>query len=95
MSVLLDYLLLEFKRKTGRGYSSMNTIRLAISVIATIDGRPAGQHPLVTRFMKAVFLERPSFPRSHTTWDPQLVLDFFFVVLVLLWACLFFISPEN
>ena len=77
MSFLLDFLLLEFKRETGRGYSSMNTIRSAISVIATIDGRPAGQHLLVTRFMKAAFLERPSFPRSHTTWDPQLVLDFF------------------
>ena len=76
MSVLLDYLLLQFNSKTGRGYSSMNTIRSAISAIATIDGHPAGQHPLVSRFMKAVFLERPSLPRSRTTWDPQLVLDY-------------------
>lgn len=26
--------------------------------------------------MKAVFQEKPSFPRYHTTWDPQLVLDY-------------------
>ena len=26
--------------------------------------------------MKAFFLERPSFPHCHTTWDPQLLLDF-------------------
>ena len=76
VSVLLDYLLLQFNSKTGRGYSSMNTIRSAISAIATIDGHPAGQHPLVSRFMKADFLERPSLPRSRTTWDPQLVLDY-------------------
>lgn len=41
-----------------------------------IADRPAGQHPLVSRFMKAVFLQRPSFARTHVTWDPQLVLDY-------------------
>lgn len=36
--------------------------------------KTAGQHPLVCRFMKAVFLERPSLPRHYTTWDLDLVL---------------------
>ncbi|XP_045127706.1 uncharacterized protein LOC123514122 [Portunus trituberculatus] len=47
LNFLLEFLLLEFKREKGRGYSTMNTIRSATSAIATIADRPAGQHPLV------------------------------------------------
>lgn len=75
MNEFLEYLLSEFK-KEGRSYSTMNTIRSAISAIANISEHPAGQHPLVSRFMKAIFQDRPSFPRCHTTWDPQLVLNY-------------------
>lgn len=74
--ILLEYILSEFNWEPGRGYSTMNTIQSAISAIATIADRPAGQHPLVSWFMKAVFLQRPSFSRTHVTWDPQLVLDY-------------------
>lgn len=74
MSCLLDFLLQEFRRGTGRSYSSLNVIRSSISAIANIDSKPAGQHPLVCRFMKAVFLVRPSLPRNCTTWDPDVVL---------------------
>lgn len=54
----------------------MNTIRSAISAVATINDQPVGKHPLVTRFMKAVFQEKPSLPRNRTTWDPHLILDY-------------------
>ncbi|KAK4328559.1 hypothetical protein Pmani_001035 [Petrolisthes manimaculis] len=74
VNILLEFLLQECRNEKGRGYSSMNVIRSAISAIANIDAKPAGQHPLVCRFMKAVFQERPSFPRHHTTWDPDVVL---------------------
>ena len=76
INLLLDYLLQEFKKEEGRSYSSMNTIRSAISSIARIDDVPAGAHPLVTRFMRAVFQKRPSLPRYQTTWDPDLVLNY-------------------
>ena len=76
IGVLLDFLFSEFNRAPGRGYGTMNTIRSAISAIATIAGQPAGQHALVSRFMKAVFLQRPAFSRTHVTWDPQMVLDY-------------------
>lgn len=75
LNIFLQYLLSEFRSAKGRSYSSMNTIRSAISTVASINDRPAGQHPLVTRFMKAVFRERPAFPRCRITWDPKLVLD--------------------
>lgn len=64
----------EFRKETGRSYSSLNVIRSSLSAIASIDFKPAGQHHLVCRFMKAVFLERPSLPRNCTAWDPDVVL---------------------
>ena len=52
----------------------MYTMRSAISVIARIDGRPAGQHPLICRFLKSVFQERPSFSQCHRTQDSDVML---------------------
>lgn len=79
MNVLLEFLYAAFLHgkhdTTGLGYSSMNTIRSAISSVASINGQPAGQHPLVRRFLKSVFHQRPSLPRYTTTWDPNLVLE--------------------
>lgn len=75
LKFLLEYLLLEFNKVKGRSYSTMNSIRCAISAIATIDDKPSGQHPLVRRFMKAVFQVRPSFPRCSSIWDPEIVLN--------------------
>ena len=54
----------------------MNIVHSVISAIANIDAKPAGHHPLVCRFMKAVFLERPSLPRHYTTWNPDVVLSY-------------------
>ncbi|MPC86311.1 hypothetical protein E2C01_081134 [Portunus trituberculatus] len=53
----------------------MNSIQSAVSAIALVQGQPAGQHPLVSRFFKGVFLERLSLSRwCRTTWDPDLIL---------------------
>lgn len=73
---LLEFLLQEFRKEKGRGYSSLSTMRSAISAIAIIDDEPAGQHPLVCRFVKAAFLERPFVSRHHTAWDPDVVLAY-------------------
>ena len=56
------------------GYRTMNVIRSAVSAVALIDGRPAGQHPLVCRFLKAVFNDNPALPRYSTVWNPDTVL---------------------
>ena len=37
---------------------------------------PVGQHPLVCRFLKGVFQERPALPRYTTTWDVSEVLSY-------------------
>ena len=71
VNFLLEFLLQELRNEEERGYSSMNVIRSSIFAIANIDFK---QYLLACRFMKAVFQERPSFPRYYTTWDPDIVL---------------------
>lgn len=77
---MLEFLLTLFKTglksNTGLGYSAINTARSAISALVYIDGKPAGQHPLVCRFLKAVFNERPSLPRYNSVWDVNKVLHY-------------------
>lgn len=73
MNGFLEFLLEQFQ--TGLGYSSMNTCRSAVSTLATIGGQPAGQHPLVRRFLKSVFQQRPALPRYTSTWNPDVVLQ--------------------
>ena len=61
----------------GNSYSSVNTLRSAISaILAPIDGTPAGSHPLIKRFMSGVFNIRPSLPRYSYTWDVNIVLRY-------------------
>lgn len=78
VNVILEFLMNLFNSGksdgSGLGYSALSTARSALSAIATVDGQPAGQHPFVRRFMKAVFNKRPAFPRYNTTWDPDVVL---------------------
>ena len=51
-------------------YRTVNVLRSAISSIHPwIEGKPVGQHPLVTRLMRGIANERPPKPRYSTTWD--------------------------
>ena len=73
---VIDYLLSLFK--SGLGYSGINTARSALSSVLSLhDGVSLGSHPLVIRFMKGVFEQRPSLPRYTATWDVNIVLSYF------------------
>ena len=61
---------------SGLSYSALNTARSALSTMITLDGFPAGQHPLIKRFMRASFNVRPALPRNNVTWDVDIVLAF-------------------
>lgn len=78
VGVVIDFLLELYNGcpplQRGLGYSALGTARSALSTIAVIDNVPAGQHPVVQRFMKAAFNTRPTFPKSAVTWDVDLVL---------------------
>lgn len=55
------------------GYSSLNTHRAALSLISPHD---LGSDPLITRFLKGVFRQRPPRPKYESVWDPKVVLEF-------------------
>ena len=55
----------------------LNSIQLAISMThEEIDGTRIGQHPLVSRFLKGVFNQRPPTPKYSCTWDVDIVLQY-------------------
>ncbi len=74
ISQVLDYLLNRFE--TGIAYSTVNTIRSALSSFIMKDGKPIGQHYLVARFMKAVQNRRPYIPKTLVVWDVNMVLKY-------------------
>ena len=57
-------------------YASLNTARSALSCIISLDAVPAGQHPLVARFLKGAFERKPPPSRPFEIWDVQTVLNF-------------------
>ena len=57
-------------------YASLNTARSALSCIFSLDTVPAGQHPLVARFLKGAFERKPPPSRPFEIWDAQTVLNF-------------------
>lgn len=62
--------------KNGLGYSSLNNVRSALSLILChVDGVQVGCHPLVVRFMRAIGKLRPPALRYNMIWDVNLVLN--------------------
>ena len=61
----------------GHSYSQINTASSALSSIITINKVPCGKHPDVKRFMKGIFLLRPTFPKYHMIWDVKKVFNYF------------------
>ena len=76
LSQVLEFLTTLFD--SGLGYSGMNTARSALSAVVEIkdSNHTIASHPLVQRFLKAVFQSRPSLPKYSHTWDVTIVLDY-------------------
>jgi len=54
----------------GIGYSGINTARSALSTFISVDGIVSlGKHDLVKRFMRGIFIMKPSLPRYNFTWN--------------------------
>ena len=59
----------------GIGYSGINTAKSAISsLVGVISNRDIGTHVLIKRFIRGIFIRKPSLPRYNVTWDVALVL---------------------
>ncbi len=66
INYVLQYMLQGYKQ--GLSYSTLGTMRSALSTIIFVDNKPIGQHYLISTFMKAVFQERPALPKT-ITWE--------------------------
>ncbi|XP_046542560.1 uncharacterized protein LOC124252930 isoform X1 [Haliotis rubra] len=71
---VLDFLLSLVK--AGLSYSSVHTARCALSTIVLLNDQPCGSHPMVSRFLKAVFQENPPVPKYLEVWSVKDVLTF-------------------
>ena len=62
---------------TGSSYSAFNTARSALSAAVDIADSPytVGEHPMIKRFVKALFQSRPQLPRYQSKRDVSKVLD--------------------
>ena len=75
LSEILEFLL--YQLNLGKRYRTINAIRSAISMThEEVDGTRVGQHPMVSRFLKGVFNDRPPAPKYSQTWDVDVVLSF-------------------
>lgn len=73
---IVDYLVKLFK--SGLGYSSLNTVRSALSlVVKPIDGNSVGSHKLVNRFFKTVFKLAPPKRKYETIWNAESILNLY------------------
>eukprot|EP00794_Sanderia_malayensis_P010385 gene10385-11466_t len=69
--------LTELYHDNNRGYSAINTARLALSLIfETVEGLTFGKQALVKRFMRGIFKLIPSLPRYTSCFDASQVLRF-------------------
>ncbi len=73
---MLEFLT-ELFYKYNLKYSALNTARSALSSFLVLDGvHTVGTHPLISRFMKGVFVERPAVPRYTVIWNVRVVLNY-------------------
>ncbi len=75
---VLDFMLAMFD--SGLSHSTMGTIRSALSQLITIDNTPVGQHQDVARFMRTVYLKRPTKSKTSVTWDSNEVLSYLLTI---------------
>ncbi len=63
---VMKYMLQGFR--SGLCYSTLGTMRSALSAIISIDNVAVGQHPVMVSFMRAAFHERPALQKTMT-WE--------------------------
>ncbi len=64
--------------ETGVSYSTLGTARSAICNFVKICGGVNFSNDLyIQRFMRGVYLRKPSLPKYTEVWDVRLVLDYF------------------
>ena len=74
VSFVLEFLTELFEK--GYSYSTINSARSFLScLLPPINNVAIGSDPLIRRFMRGVFIDRPNLPRYTETWDVSTVLS--------------------
>ena len=61
----------------GICYSGINTAKSAISsLVGVVSNRDIGTHVLIKRFVRRIFIRKPSLRRYKVTWNVALVLKY-------------------
>lgn len=63
--------------ESGLSYSVINTASSAVKTFLELLNYRIVFSSRLTRFKKGCFNQRPALPRHVSTWDPQIVLDYF------------------
>lgn len=71
VSQVIEFLTEKFE--SGAGYSTLNTIRSALSLI--LDSSVT-THVIISRLLKGAYKLNPPAPRYNTTWDPMIVINY-------------------
>ena len=63
---VLQFLTLLYEE--GKGYSSLNMSRCAISTLS-LEKDTVGSHHLISKFLRGILNRRPALPKNTVTWD--------------------------
>ena len=77
--ISVNYVLkfLTLLNESGLGYSSINTASSALPSLDCGSTCAVGNHPLICRFMRGVYISRPTQSRYTIVWNVKVVLDYF------------------
>ena len=74
--MVCDFLTDQFEVE-NKAYSTVNSYRSALSsILPPVDGTLLGEHPIIARLLKGMFLIRPPQPKYTVTWDVNILLKF-------------------
>ena len=76
LGLCLDFLE-QYRSEKEVGFSAMNSAHAALSLIISVNGKPFGSHPSVTKYFAGVLRRSPHLPKYQYVWDPAMVLNYY------------------
>jgi len=74
LEVVLQFLSHLYEK--GLSYSALNTAKCALCLLSSDRSNFIGHHPVISRFMKGVFNQRPQMSKYTSTWDVGILLKY-------------------
>ena len=75
LGVVCDFLTEQFETE-NKAYSTINSYRSALSsILPPFEGKLLGEHPVIVRLLKGMYVTCPPQSRYTTTWDVNILLN--------------------